>query len=47
MQAQQDQKKKELDNKIQQQQVDQQNRLNAVKPQNQSNQPTTGSNPPQ
>ena len=39
MQAQQDQRKKELDDKIRQQQVDQQNRLNAAKPQNQSNSP--------
>ena len=39
MQAQQDQKKKELDDKIRQQQVDQQKRLNAAKPQNQSNSP--------
>jgi hypothetical protein len=47
MQAQQDQKKKELDDKIQQQQVDQRKRLNAVKPQNHSNQPPAGSNSPQ
>jgi hypothetical protein len=39
MQAQQDQKKKELDNKMQQQQVDQKKRLNAAKPQNQPNSP--------